>query len=600
MAAGSALGRAGLWNDCLDFATDSSSMSSYGPSIAAASILACIESSRSSEAISAYNFFMSDSQSAASVEWQWEGGNITALKPLCRDLALHAMGNAKKGGFGRDAMQMFGEIIGEDSPVSANALVGLAHSLENDGDWSSSIHLLKSFLDSAYHSTKWRILPDAMELNKSDGGSIGNTLTQSERNNLLASILASVMRVCNDEGKYGVANLLCSIANNSYANEQNTAGHHLVDCQDDITMNAMLSQQIVAENHHVLEAYIHSLYGLGYGRIVNRLLKDSQNSNINISMPRGLRKTGLPHVESWTNAFVAINRVLKAMDAIRSQDTNIPPESRLLFERGLGRAMDHCIDAKQPAAALHLFDHTTALLTRKNPTLAQTVKSFFGMENPSDERTREVMFRNDNAREDLKSLRPSDPVLAALIRAYHKTNQPENALSAFYDGTMHLDDSSTMAMSQNANLEVLLENDVDECISFLDNMDEGCVNPSTFLIIAKHYARNEIWPQVGELYNRARKAGCISEELGLIAMQAVCESELLEGKILVLRAIVWDISNLNGMTPDEYIQSKYWGIKRYVGFHYARVSRYPHAGTFSPPPYLLTGFLLYNAPLSAR
>lgn len=31
LAAGSALGRAGLWSDCLDFATESDSISLYGP-----------------------------------------------------------------------------------------------------------------------------------------------------------------------------------------------------------------------------------------------------------------------------------------------------------------------------------------------------------------------------------------------------------------------------------------------------------------------------------------------------------------------------------------------------------------------------------------
>ena len=92
---------------------------------------------------------MSGDQSAAS-EWQWAGGDSTAVIPLRRDLALQAMGNVKKGGFGRDAMRIFGEILGEDSPLSANALLGLAHSLEHDGDWQSSIQLLKGFLDSVY------------------------------------------------------------------------------------------------------------------------------------------------------------------------------------------------------------------------------------------------------------------------------------------------------------------------------------------------------------------------------------------------------------------------------------------------------------------
>jgi hypothetical protein len=55
-------------------------------------------------------------------------------------------------------------------------------------------------------------------------------------------------------------------------------------------------------------------------------------------------------------------------------------------------------------------------------------------------------------------------------------------------------------------------------------------------------------------------------------MQAVCEAELVDGKIVVLRKIADDISNAIGMKTDEWISSQYWYIKRFAGFHHARVS----------------------------
>ncbi|KAL7541760.1 hypothetical protein ACHAXR_011195 [Thalassiosira sp. AJA248-18] len=588
LAAGLALGRAGLWSDCLDFASDSNSITTYGPrfqthgillfhknapkSIAAASMLACIECSRHAEALYAYDFFMAGNQSAAS-EWQWAGGNTTAVKPLCRDLALHAMGSARKGNFSGDAMQMFGEIIDEDSPLSTNALLGLAHSLEVDGDWLSSIQLLKGFIDSVYRKSnpKWRIVHHALDLNKSDSVNNNATLSQSEQDHLLASILASTMRVCNHEGQYGLAILLCSIANNSYTNEQHNEDHDWVECKDLGSVKAILSQNMVAERQQILEVYAQSLNGLGCGRILNGVLNNSQNGkHISVVMPRGLKRRG-KDPESWTHAFAAMDRVLRAMDAIRLEGSNISPESRLLFERGLGRAMDHLLDSKQPAAALHLFNHASSIVAKKDSSFAGRVKSFFGMENRSDQKKSSMtIFHYDNEL-DLKSLRLSDSVLAAIIKAYNKMGQPEKAHSAFQDGTLLLDDSTRMPQSANNTLEALLDIDIEECLSFLDEMDIKCVDPTTFLAIARHYARNEIWPEVGEVYNRARRAGCISEELGLITMQAVCESELIEGKIVVLRNILEDISSLVGMKSDDWINSKYWGIKRYVGFHYARL-----------------------------
>jgi hypothetical protein len=136
---------------------------------------------------------------------------------------------------------------------------------------------------------------------------------------------------------------------------------------------------------------------------------------------------------------------------------------------------------------------------------------------------------------------------------------------------MHYDGSSTMSQSANSTLEALLDINVNECLSFLDEHDQ-CVSPSTFMLIAKRYAKKGTWHEIGDVYNKARSAGCISEELGLITMQAVCESELLDGKILILRRIVDDISRLVGMKSIDWTNAKYWGIKRYVGFHYARVS----------------------------
>jgi hypothetical protein len=86
---------------------------------------------------------------------------------------------------------------------------------------------------------------------------------------------------------------------------------------------------------------------------------------------------------------------------------------------------------------------------------------------------------------------------------------------------------------------------------------------------------------LGELYNEARRRGCVSEELGFIAMQAVCEAQLDNGKIIVLRKIADDISNTVGMKTKDWLSSQYWHIKRFTGFHYARVSQLAFASIIS-------------------
>ena len=568
------MGRAGLSEQCLDVAADSNSISKYGPAIVAASMLACIEQSRFTDAIGVYDVLMSEDQSAAS-DWQWGGGNITAAKPLCRDLTLNAMGRIRKGGYSRDAMLLFQEILHEDSSISTQALLGLVRSLEHDGDWRSSIKLLMGYVDSVYRKMvpSWRIVSDALYVNKTDDV---NTLTFLDENYLLADVLSSTMRVCNYEGQYGLAIVLCSLVNAAYIGElQNT--DEWIDSLDSNVLKYVLSQEIVSENREILEVYMQSLHGLGCESTVNELLNAFQNDeNIDATMPWGLKRNKLlPHGESSINAIVAVGRVVEAMFSIQHEGTSLSEESRLLFERGLARAMEHLLDSSQPSAALYLFDHASAILvTEKDPTtFAGRVRTFLGIEDSyvGDREASEELFQTYNAIE-LKDLHLSDSLLAAVIQSYIKLGQPEKARAAFFDGTMHIDDSTLMIQSTNSVLEALLDIDINECVSFLDTMDVRCLNPSTFYLIARRFAENGIWPEIGEIYNKAQRVGCISEDLGLLAMQAVSESELLSGKIIVLRRIVEDVCNAAGVGKGDWLKSRYWGIKRTVGFHHARVS----------------------------
>jgi len=532
-------------------------------SIASAAMLACIECSRYAEAIDAYDVFMSGNRSVAS-EYQWGGGDITAVKPMCRDLALHAMGGVKKGGLSQDAVLLFREIIHEGHPVSSNALLGLAHSMEFDGAWQSSVNFMKTFIDLVYHKEN-ASLQVVSELGRSINANDEDRINPMEQNNLLANILASVMRVCNSAGQHGLAMLVCSIANNSYTSQQKMKmkRHDLV--KRSAIVEAAASQKIISENHHILEAFIQSLDGLGCGDYADELSNELHNDR---SLPR---QNESAHSESWINAYVAIDRVLKAMNAIRSDGTNISAESRLLFERGLSRAMERCTDSCQSAAAMELFAHASAILVKKDDSLTGKLRTFFGMEGSYGER-KDIDGMIQHAKINLKIMGGlSDPLLAAIIKAYSKLGQSQNARSAFDDGTMHSDDSTLMTQSNNNALEAILDVDIDEGLRFFDAMDAKCVNPSTFIVVARRYARNGTWPEIGEVYNRARGAGCISEELGLIAMQAVCESELLKGKITILRKIVDDVSGLVLMKGNDWIKSRYWTIRKNVGFHYARV-----------------------------
>lgn len=545
LAAGKALGRAGLWKDCVDYATDSMSISSYGPSIVAAAMLACTACSRHDDAIDVYDFFITGNRSTAS-EWQWGGGDITAIKPLCRDLALCAMGNYKKGGLSRRAMSLFAEIIYDGHPVSRTALLSLAHSMELDGDWRSSFNFLKAF---SRESPSWQVVSELGTTNY-------EIINAREKEDLLAGLLASVMRVCNSGGQHGLAILARTIAFSEQKTKMNDLDNR------GIIVKSARSQKKVSDNPQISEAPIQS-----HGAHANELLNEFQSG---FSAPRRFRQNDSTHQESSINAYAAIDRVLKAMDVVRSEGEIFSLESRFLFERGLTRAMEHLIDSGQSAAALELFVHVNAFLIKKDESLTERVRTFLGMDHSyGDNIEGGELFQS--AEINIKQLTLNDPLLAAIINAYNKLGQSQKARSAFDDGTLHSDDSKLLTQSSNNTLEAMLGIDIYEGLRFIKAMDAKCINPSTFFMVARQFARKGIWHEIGEVYNNARSVGCISEDLGLIAMQAVCESELLVGKITTLRRIVDDVSGLSLMKSNDWIKSRYWTIRKNVGFHYARL-----------------------------
>ena len=562
LAAGSALGRAGLWSECLDLATEPSSIATYGPSITAAALLACIESGRHNEAIDSYDYFMSGNQSVAS-EWQWSGGNITAVEPVCRDLALTAMGNISRGGYSEEAQKMFEAIMDEGSPLSCEGLLGLVRSLENDGKWKAAVEVLDRFMSSNFNSKRkrsWQIVPDIIHLQKETISGDG-LATDREVATLLENIVASVMRACNIEGHFGLAAVLCAVANKKCYGSKS----------DDDLMDADVDRDAgMLRSDAVFEAYLHSLCGLGCKRVAEQLNSGRNGAEIDeiVFIPKRMRQN-LPNAESWIEAEKSINCLLEAKNAVLLEREDLCPASLFLFGRGLARAMILCNDSNQPTAALYLLQNTAGMLKTKNKKgISDQFKTFLGMKDQMTGNSNEGIFSSDGAIE-LNGIEMTDSLLAAIINAHIKNGQPERALATYNSAMSDLEAPHLMSQSSNCIMGVLLEMDHGEC---LNSVNDGNATPGTFIMIANHLANKGVWHEIGELYNKARRAGCISEELGFIAMKALNESHLTDGKIVVFRRIAEDIANTIGIDKDEWIKSRYWEIKRYVGNHYARVS----------------------------
>ena len=72
---------------------------------------------------------------------------------------------------------------------------------------------------------------------------------------------------------------------------------------------------------------------------------------------------------------------------------------------------------------------------------------------------------------------------------------------------------------------------------------------------------------VYDLYRSAHGLGCLSDDIGLMAMRAVANSDT-EGKMNSLRAVVDDTADAAGTDPIQWMESRYLNVKRAVGFNY--------------------------------
>ena len=562
LAGGIALGRAGLWYDCLDFVTNQEGqVGCYWP----AAMLACLESSRSAEAVDLYEYFRDPEKNAAS-EWQWSGGRSESVSLLCRDLALQAMGNVAAGGHSKYAISLFREIMSDDSPMSMAALVGVARSLEYDGDWQTSIQLLDTFLESIDKgNSNWRLVTDSLHLMDA---SKARTAAPAELDVALFDLLFSVMRCCNNSKQFGMAVLLCSVVGSRGDDRGLTTSTSAGDTSS--IVNRILSQSIVSHNKWIRESYLHSLIGLGCAGLASDIASRFEE-DLYVH-----KRNNAPRGETAISAITSMSRVNAAMYEIQLREQEEPSHEGIeILLRGLGRAMSHLIDSRQPAAALYFYCHVKtqleALDGQRVDTFTEQVKTYFhSSESRMDFQLSSLPWQQDK----LLSKGMSDSIMSSLIDAHRDMGHPDKAREIFADfRSSNLDHPVPMPQSANSYANVLLDHDsVDECMDFLKSLDRDSINPSTFLSLARALSQRGLWSEIGKLYNSAHKAGCLSEELALIAIQAVCESELLNGKILVLRDIVNDASNMAGIKNKDWIAERYWRLKRYAGHHYARVS----------------------------
>jgi len=207
LASGTAIGLVGEWENFAGYLKTSYNANQFGQPLVAAVMKACLLCGRYEEAFDAFDDLVRRQNLAD--EWQWRGGE-DRLHPLCRDLAMRAIGGCRDVGLGSEALRLYHEIQKESSAlITLEAIYGVLSACENEAKWEEAVDVLFSILND-YGDILSRIVRTDDEL-LSSYGIEKRSFSAAQYNGDYAGLellLIPVMRTCNSAGQPGVS-VLC-------------------------------------------------------------------------------------------------------------------------------------------------------------------------------------------------------------------------------------------------------------------------------------------------------------------------------------------------------------------------------------------------------
>ena len=562
MAAGSALGRAGQWQGCVDYILNHSDSSELGQPLFAAVMNACYICEEYESVIEIYYNMQQGAESTGS-EWQWEG-EYARSHPLCMDLLLRSVGMRmlrtaadRNQGFGEATLLIFNQIIEEGGRISLDAIRGVLRACENDADNERAIRVLKILQGYKQSESDWKIVH----------GSAKNFLYNSEESSIVAQaidddVLATVIDACCAAEEYGHA-IMCLRTSDSIAHYP-TSNAEVLNSNGSFMVDKLLAQQpMLRHSKRLLESTVMALTGLQSTQDAITLYSKCTNN------PGSLGKH-LPSVNRnqinapWRESFRHMDRLLYAADAIRNSNQKLTQEDQYNVSLGTALMLKCATKAGQVNAGLEVANIViSSISAHKNSqkSMKDAMKSFFGIEKEIHETDESFWFL-------------SDELFASAIAARRVKYGVENAYDFYFSGMSAIIAKNGSRMwfeSTDLVLALIVEQgDIDRASDFFDSLENQTRTSETYAIMANGYKVEERWDKIAALYLAAKKEALLSERLCFLAMEAIAES-VTSSKIKTLRSVTNDIATLKGVKSGEWIADNYWKLKQICGFHHARL-----------------------------
>lgn len=514
-------------------------------------------------ALEAFDYGINDLGIFGGGEWQWGGGR-DRIDPLCRDMAMRSMKG--KRGTSEMALNLFQEVWDEDMTISIEALQGVAEALERDDEWEAALGYLLYVLDN-HNRPNWIVDGTKQEIRDRFSVETRGSAGESSWSTKMGQLVASVMRTCNASSQFGTALFCLQLIDNAAS----TIEGKLDKTSPSMKMATYLSR--IEFNDDLLIATMNSLCGLRLYQIAidvfetverdtqtmgstkRSVISDGARSAYHYALQEnskhGTVKIGNPAIR----AIFEIERVVEILQSYKIEsDGDELNQMKSIIQSNLAEAMKACTYIRQSDLSFVLFNWVSTKMKASKPQLSSSYK----IASPVD-------LKDDFAMQ-------SDSLLAEVVSA-RRWNASTSESNNVFESLLHnnVTELKNWTKSCNAGVSALLvRGDGDAALKMFNALDKKAMNPELFVLVADHLVKEQQWVAAKDLYDTALKEGHISEELSTIAMKAVVSSEL-DNRIILLREIIEKAAEFNGTNPDSWLRERYWGLKRLIGFKYARL-----------------------------
>jgi len=528
LAAGVALGYVGAWRALIEYQASSFNSARLGQALIGAAMYASLLSGEKAEALGLYRKVADGPGS----EWQWSGGS-EALDPIVRDIAMRS-GSP-------EAFHLYRKAKEEGFQVSLQALISVIEECENVSD-------IVPIIDDICCDTSWVVDGDKLEIVQYQENNDAPQLPREQ----LELLALKVARKVNLAGEFGLSMLCYEMLLSN--NQQNSNWYAE-------TSEWLRNSEASDVNLSIIMTALYGLEASHSARALYEVVSEKSDYEYPLS-------SGLYHFvnsnearDNWPEFHQNI-RLLVGLTAGLPKNTLTSSQTELILI-ALAKVMRTFNNAQHPRAALFLsrqIQIKIKSLLKKRLSVTSMMHSFLNVE--EDERPNYAL------------LAMSDELLAETVRANRFLNLSDQGLSLFHE-TMKQESKlkyDSIPLAVNQVLETLIGvKQQDVAFKLFQSLDESAWTPEMFVTLGQALETENEWEMIGQLYRQSLRCGCLTEEMGLIALKAINEIPNLENKIRILRQIVREICRVTGQVDNEWLYDKYWELRKNLGRRYSRL-----------------------------